>query len=91
MRLQGTEGEERPGRRLAVTLGAACKKAQSLPEIRAGDFRGSTEALGEQQGLSVRSVNFHVSVTMCALLGSPRLHSCVRRHSCVQARSKLVE
>lgn len=62
-----------------------------LPVRKPRDFRGSTEALGEQQGLSVRSVNFHVHVTICAPLQRPGLHSCVQRLGCVQARSKLVE
>lgn len=34
----------------------------------------SPEALGQQQGLSIPSVSFHMSVTRCASLQRPRIH-----------------
>lgn len=51
--------------------GLPVKNAQSLPKIIAGDFGGITEALGQQQGLSVCSVNFQGGVTVCGPLGRP--------------------
>lgn len=55
-------GKERPGKRLEGARRAAPKKAQSLPEVTAGDrgqHRGSRPAVG----LSFCRESFHVSVS----------------------------